>query len=130
MSLRTRSVEDVRIVQMDGDFTVGPGPMARPLDLQGRRLEDLGTYLVELLDRGHRKIILDMSRVGFMDSAGLGELVACKKRTVERGGDIKLLRPVGQVHKLLVMTLLTRMFEVYQDEETAVSSFAQGRGPG
>ncbi len=104
--------------------------MARPLDLQGRRLEDLGTYLVEILDRGHRKIILDMSRVGFIDSAGLGELVACKKRTVERGGDIKLLRPVGQVHKLLVMTLLTRMFEVYHDEETAVSSFTQGRGPG
>ncbi|MEE8384810.1 MAG: STAS domain-containing protein [Dehalococcoidia bacterium] len=123
MSLRTRSVEDVQIVQMDGDFTVGPVPMARPLDLQGRRLEDLGTYLVEILDRGHRKIILDMSRVGFMDSAGLGELVACKKRTVERGGDIKLLRPVGQVHKLLVMTLLTRLFEVYQDEETAVNSF-------
>jgi len=123
MSLKTRSIGDVRIVQMDGDFTVGPGPMARPLDLQGRRLEDLGTYLTKLLDDGHGKIILDMSRVGFIDSAGLGELVACKKRTTERGGDIKLLRPVGQVHKLLVMTLLIRIFEIYQDEAAAVSSF-------
>ncbi len=130
MSLKTKSIGDVRIIQMDGDFTVGPGPMARPLDLQGHRLEDLGTYLTDLLDRGHRKIILDLSRVGFIDSAGLGELVACKKRIAERGGDIKLLRPLGQVHKLLVMTLLTRLFEVYQDEQTAVSSFTQGRGPG
>ncbi len=123
MSLKTRSVGDVRIIQMDGDFTVGPGPMARALDLQGHRLEDLGTYLTDLLDRGHLKVVLDLSRVSFIDSAGLGELVACKKRIAERGGDIKLLRPLGQVHKLLVMTLLTRLFEVYQDEETAVSSF-------
>ena len=123
MSLRTRSVGDVQIVEMDGDFTMGPGPLARPLDLQGHRLEDLGIYLTDLLDRGHRKIILDMSQVGFMDSAGLGELVACKKRTAERGGDIKLLQPVGQVHKLLVMTLLTSMFEVYSDEAAAISSF-------
>jgi anti-sigma B factor antagonist len=123
MSLRTRSVGDIQIVEMDGDFTLGPGPLARPLDLQGHRLEDLGIYLTDLLDRGHRKIILDMSQVGFMDSAGLGELVACKKRTAERGGDIKLLQPVGQVHKLLVMTLLTSMFEVYSDEAAAISSF-------
>ena len=130
MSLRTRSVGDVRIIEMDGDFTVGPGPMSRALDLQGHRLEDLGTYLTDLLDRGHLKIVLDLSRVSFIDSAGLGELVACKKRTAERGGDIKLLSPIGQVHKLLVMTLLIRLFEVYQDEETAVRSFAQGREPG
>ena len=123
MSLKTRSIGDVRIIQMDGDFTVGAGAMVRPLDLQGHRLEDLGTYLTDLLDRGHLKIVLDLSRVSFIDSAGLGELVACKKRTAERGGDVKLLRPAGQVHKLLVMTLLTRLFEVYQDEETAVESF-------
>lgn len=123
MSLKTKSIGDVRIIQMDGDFTIGRGPMARPLDLQGHRLEDLGTYLTDLLDRGQLKIVLDLSRVSFIDSAGLGELVACKKRTAERRRDIKLLRPVGQVHKLLVMTLLTRLFEVYQDEEAAVGSF-------
>jgi anti-sigma B factor antagonist len=111
---------------MSGDFTVGSPPMARPLDLQGRRLEDLGIYLTGLLDQGHRKIVLDLQGVGFVDSAGLGELVACKKRTAERGGDIKLLRPVGQVQKLLVMTLLIRMFEVFQDEAEAVDSFGAG----
>jgi anti-sigma B factor antagonist len=124
MGLSTRSIGDVEIVRMSGDFTVGgPAIMSRPLDLKGQRLEDLGGYLTGLLDRGHRKIILDLSGVGFVDSAGLGELVACKKRTVERGGDIKLLRPVGQVHKLLVMTLLIRLFEVYQDEAEAIDSF-------
>ena len=75
-------------------------------------------------ERGHRA--LRPRRLGHLlgkAHAGLGELVACKKRIAERGGDIKLLRPVGQVHKLLVMTLLTSLFEVYQDEEAAVSSF-------
>ena len=128
MGLQTTAVGDIRIVRMSGDFTLGSTPMGRPLDLRGKRLEDLGRYLTELLDQGQRKIILDMEDVGFVDSAGLGELVACKKRTLERGGDIKLLRPAGQVHKLLVMTLLHRMFEVFQDEAEAVSSFDQPPG--
>ena len=62
MGLSTRSIGDVEIVRMSGDFTVGgPGTMSRPLDLKGERLEDLGGYLTGLLDRGHRKIVLDLS---------------------------------------------------------------------
>ena len=124
MGVRTRSAGEVQILELSGDFTAVSGKAPRPVDLQGRPLEDLGQILTGLLDRGHRSIVLDLSRVGFVDSAGLGELVACKKRTVERGGDIKLLHPSGHVHKLLVMTLLTQLFEVFTDEAKALSSFS------
>lgn len=123
MSVRIRSAGEVQILELSGDFTSVSGKAPRPIDLQGRPLEDLGQILIGLLDRGHRSIVLDLSKVGFIDSAGLGELVACKKRTVERGGDIKLLHPSGQVHKLLVMTLLTQLFEVFQDEAKVLASF-------
>ncbi len=123
MSVKIRSEGEVQILELAGDFTAVSGQTPRPVDLKGHRLEDLGRILIDLLDRGHRSIVLDLSKVGFIDSAGLGELVACKKRTVERGGDIKLLHPGRQVHKLLVMTLLTQIFEVYQHEADVLASF-------
>ena len=77
----------------------------------------------DLFEQGQTKIVMNLQRVRFIDSAGLGELIACKKRTVERGGDIKILHPSGQVKNLLVMTLLTDVFEIFEDEEDAVKSF-------
>jgi len=123
MPIRVRAVDQVQIVELTGDFTIGGSALARPLDLRGRPLDDLGVVLAELFDRGQRRILLDLRHVTFIDSAGLGELVASKKRALERGGDIKLLQPAKRVRELLVMTLLTRIFEIHEDEATAVSSF-------
>ena len=123
MAIQVRANGDVQIVEMSGDFTIGTSSMARPLDLKGQRLDDLGETLQDLFDRGHRKILLDLHRVGFVDSSGLGELIAAKKRAVKLGGDIKLLSPSKQVHKMLVMVSLTQMFEIFQDEEAAIRSF-------
>jgi len=123
MSIRVRAVEQVQIVELTGDFSVGGGTLAKPLGLQGRRLDDLGAALADLLDQGHRRIVLDLRHVTFIDSAGLGELVAAKKRALERGGDIKILQPAKKVRELLVMTLLTRIFEIYEDQAAAISSF-------
>ncbi len=107
---------------MSGDFTVGR-QLGRPLDLKGEPLHDLRETMEALLSKGHTKIVMNLEGVRFIDSAGLGELVACKKRSVERGGDIKILSPVGQVKDLLIMTLLTEIFEIFEDEEEAVRSF-------
>ena len=67
--------------------------------------------------------MLDLAGVSFLDSAGLGELIACKKRTVERGGDIRLLRPTGKVRDLLEMLSVTKIFKVFDDEPAALASF-------
>ena len=101
--------------------------MARPLDLQGQQVADLGTTLEELLAEGHTSILLNLHRVNFMDSAGLGALVDWKKRAVEGSGDLKLLEPTERVQQLLDMTHLTRLFEVHHDEQEALRSFQGSR---
>ena len=122
MSIRVRHRGLVKVVCLVGEFTVGRH-LGQPLDLQGRPVDDLRETLMDLVDGGYNKIVLDLSLVTFIDSAGLGELVACKKRTAERGGDIKLLQPPRRIHELLAMTLLTRIFEVFDSEDDAIASF-------
>ena len=58
-----------------------------------------------------------------MDSAGLGELVACLKRTKATHGTLKLLNPTESVANLLRQTKLYDLFEIYNDEDTALATF-------
>jgi len=108
---------------MTGDFTLGRH-IGNPRDLQGRPLDDLRQTIDDLLGRRSVRIVLDLERVKFIDSAGLGELVACRKRAVGLGGEIRILHPGRQVKDVLVLTLLTDIFELFHDEEAAVRSFA------
>jgi anti-sigma B factor antagonist len=123
MSISVRSRDDVSIIELTGEFTIGNAGLAQPLDLRGRRLSDLGLTLNRLLEQGGRKIVLDLGGVSFLDSAGLGELIACKKRTTESGGDIRLLRPNGKVRDMLEMLSLSRIFKIFDDESEALASF-------
>jgi len=123
MPVSARRQGDVSIIVLAGEFTLGGGGFAQPLDLRGHRLSDLGETLHRLLDQGARKILLDLGGVSFLDSAGLGELIACKKKTVQSGGDIRLLRPTGKVRDMLEMLSLTRIFQVFDDEAAALASF-------
>jgi len=123
MSISVHARGDVSIVELKGEFTLGSGALTQPLDLRGQRLSDLGRTLGLLLEQGRRKILLDLAGVSFLDSAGLGDLIACKKRTMEGGGDIRLLRPAGKVRDLLEMLSLTRIFQIFDDEKAALASF-------
>ena len=111
MPLSVRAQGDVSIIALTGVFTPGHAP------------SELGQALGRLLDEGARKIVLDLAAVSFLDSAGLGDLIAWKKRTVQLGGDIRLLRPTGKVRDMLVMLSLTRIFRVFDDESAALASF-------
>jgi anti-sigma B factor antagonist len=125
MSVDVRTAGDVTIVELSGEFTLGKG-VSRPLDLHGHRLEDLGQTLHDLLAHGRSRIVLDLYKVRFVDSAGLGELVGWKKRALERGGDVRLLRPRDRVRQLFVLTTLDRVFQLFEDESAAVASFTSG----
>ncbi|HKY32380.1 MAG TPA: STAS domain-containing protein [Candidatus Polarisedimenticolia bacterium] len=127
MSIQVRARDGVRILELTGDFTVGRH-LAKPRDLQGRPLDDLRKTIDEMLEKGDFRIVLDLAPMKFIDSAGLGELIACRKAAVQRGGDIKILHPAGKVKELLVLTLLTDVFEIFQDEEEAVRSFGRATG--
>jgi anti-sigma B factor antagonist len=124
MGISVRQDGQVRVIRMTREITIGRRALGRAVDLKGNPLDDLSETLLDLIRAGHAKLLLDLSEVPFIDSAGLGELIAFKKRTSEAGGDIKLLKPTRRVFELLDILALTSVFEVYTDERTAVEAFS------
>jgi anti-sigma B factor antagonist len=112
MKLTTRDVSGVTIVDLSGKITLGEG---------GLTLRD---EVHKLLATGSKKIILNLADVNYIDSSGLGELVSAYTAVKNAGGELKLLNLTSKVRDLLVITKLVTVFDVKDDEATAVSSFA------
>ena len=106
----------VAVVRLSGKLAAGAG------DQQLHKLID------ELLADGRRRILLDLSRVTGIDSSGVGELVAGLRVTREMGGELKILKVGGTVHRILSLTQALPLFEVYDDEADAVAAFGGAAG--
>jgi anti-sigma B factor antagonist len=76
-----------------------------------------------LLESGRQRIILNLQGVSYVDSSGIGELVSRYTTTKNQGGQLKLLQLPKKIKDLLMITKLLTVFEIYEDEETALSSF-------
>jgi anti-sigma B factor antagonist len=99
------------------------------LDLEGNlALEDNAQFrkrATAVIDAGARKLIVNMARVKYMDSSGLGELISCYTAMQKLSGTVKLLHLNDRLRNLLVITKLTRVFETFDSEPAAVASFSQ-----
>ena len=82
----------------------------------------------DLVERARTKIILNLSQVNSMDSAGVGELAGAYVPVKSKGGDLKFLNPTKKVYDMLKITQLDKVFEVYIDEQTAILSFSESAG--
>ena len=82
----------------------------------------------DLVDSARTKIILNLSQVNSMDSAGVGELAGAYVPVKSKGGDLKFLNPTKKVYDMLKITQLDKVFEVYIDEQTAIRSFSESAG--
>ncbi len=111
MKANARHHGKVTVLDLSGKITIGDG------DIKLREAVNA------LLDEGRKNILLNMSGISYMDSAGIGELVACYKRATEKGASLKLLNPTGKVQDLLVLTKLQEIFDIYRDEREALTSF-------
>ena len=111
MKATVRKLGRVAVVDISGKITIGEGDVLLRQKVQ------------ELLDAGESRILLNLEKVKYMDSAGIGELVACYKRATEKEGTVKLLNPSGKVYDLLQLTKLEDIFETYRDEAEAIQSF-------
>src|SRR5262245_27663281 len=111
MPISVREQGDVRIIELTGAFTPGHTP------------SELGQTVGRLLDQGARNIVLDLGAVRVLDSAGIGELIACRKRTMARGGDLRLIRPNAMTRNPLEMLSVNQIVKVFDDESSAVKSF-------
>ena len=111
MRVIERRIGDVTILQLIGRLELETGDII---------LRDTINHLVE---EGQVKLVLDMKDVTRLDSAGIGMLVS-KYLTVRRaGGTIKLLHPTERTDHLMDITKLTTVFQVFDDEASAVKSF-------
>jgi anti-sigma B factor antagonist len=112
MKINVRNVGNVAVVDLSGKITIGEG------DIQ------LRDKIHELLESGKKNVLLNMEKVSYMDSAGIGELVACYKRAREKNGTVKLLKASGKVADLLQLTKLQEVFETFEDEKEAVGTYS------
>ena len=111
MKATVRNIDDIWVVDLSGKITIGEGDVI------------LREKVQDLLESGQMRVLLNLEKVSYMDSAGIGELVACYKRAKEKGGTVKLLNPSGKVYDLLQLTKLEEVFETYRDEKEALVSF-------
>ena len=111
MKVNIRQIGHVNVVDLSGKITIGEGDVV------------LREEVTKLLEDGSKAVLLNLERVSYMDSAGIGELVACYKRAKEKNGVVKLLNPSGKVYDLLQLTKLEEVFETYRDEKEALVSF-------
>jgi anti-sigma B factor antagonist len=112
MKTTVRQIGEVSVLDLHGKITIGRG------DVQLR--ERVG----ELLRDGRTNILVNLKKVSYMDSCGLGEVAACYKQVLARNGRFKLLSPRrGRVADLLEMIKLEELVEFYRSEEEALVSF-------
>ncbi len=112
MELEQRIAGDVAIIKVTGDITLNKG---------GDVL--LKDKVQSLLQQGHKHLLVDLSDVSYVDSAGLGELVQAYVTTKNRGGALKLLNITKRLRDLMVITKLLTVFEAFDDEASALASF-------
>ncbi len=111
LNISERQAGDVTILDMDGKITIGEGSVA------------LRTTVRRLLEEGKKKILLNLARVGYIDSSGIGELVSSYTAIEKESGQLKLLNLTQKLQDLLTITKLLTVFDVFEGEEEALSSF-------
>jgi anti-sigma B factor antagonist len=108
-------VDDVVVLALVGQILLDDGDLA------------FRAKIHELVERGDVKIVVDLSGVSYIDSSGIGMMVAKVKTVRERRGDIKLARLTARTQNLLASLKLAMVFEILEDDASAVRAFSWAR---
>ena len=112
MKVSTRQVDGVTILDLSGRITLGEGSVT------------LRDTVRDVLAKGSKKILLNLGDISYIDSSGIGELVSAFTSVRNAGGELKLLNLTKKVHDLLQITKLYTVFDIKDDEASAVAAFA------
>ena len=113
MQIEERAIGDVMVLDLKGKVTLGEGD------------ELLKDKVNSVVNQGHRKILLNLAEVPYLDSAGLGEVVRAYTTVSRQGGNLKLLNLTKRITDLLAITKLLTVFETFDAEGDAVKSFSK-----
>ena len=111
LDVKERQAGDVTILDLSGEVRIGEGAVA------------LRDSIRNLADQGKKKVLLNLAGVKYMDSTGVGELIANYTTVTRGGGQLKLLSLTERIQNLLVITKLLTVFDAYDDEADALKSF-------
>ena len=111
MKVATRQVDGVTILDLSGRITLGEGSVT------------LRDTVHDVLAKGSKKILLNLENISYIDSSGIGELVSGFTSVRNAGGELKLLNLTKKVHDLLQITKLYTVFDIWDNEASAISAF-------
>ncbi len=111
MNITHRNHQGITIVYPEGKITLGDGD------------QELGEAVRTILEQGGRRIVLNLSKVSYLDSSGVGELVGCYTSIKNKGGDLRICGMNSRIFNLITMTSLHSVFEVKETEEEALAGF-------
>jgi anti-sigma B factor antagonist len=111
LAIASREVDGVTVLDLSGRITLGEGSV------------QLRDSIRDLIGKGQTRILLDLGDVNYIDSSGLGELVSAYTSARNQGATVKLLKLTKKVHDLLQLTKLYTVFDIYDDEASAIASF-------
>jgi len=112
MEIHTRTVGDVHVLDIIGRITLGEAT------------KSIRHAISDLLENGGKKIVLNLTDVDYVDISGIGELVRTYTTVTKEGKQLRLLNLTKKIRELLVITKLLTVFQVYENEQAAVASFA------
>jgi anti-sigma B factor antagonist len=112
MEITERTIAAVTILDLSGRLTIGEG---------AQMLKDKSESLVF---QGRSQVIVNLAAVPYIDSGGLGQLVACYTTIAKAGGRLKLLNVGTRNHDLLSITKLVSVFDTFDSEKEAIESYA------
>jgi len=112
LSIGSKHIGSVTVLALAGQMTLDDG------DLLFRQC------IHDLLDEGHKQIVIDLEGLSYVDSSGVGMLAGKLKTVRDAGGDMKLVHVESKNQRVLGMMKLLSTFEVFDDEASAVQSFA------
>jgi anti-sigma B factor antagonist len=110
MSFDVKTQDNVTIIDVEGQLIVG-------------NRQELKQKVLEELERGARKFLIDFSSTGYIDSSGLGVLVSLSKKIREQGGELRLANLNEDLRTLFELTKLDTLFHIASDRQEALSSF-------
>jgi len=113
LKMTNREVDGVSVVALDGRIVLGEESNALREKVKG------------LISSGKKKVVLNMDNVTFIDSAGLGTLVAAHHSAKSQGAGLRLCHLGSKFQEVLQITKLMTVFDVYNTEAEAVASFSK-----
>jgi len=118
LEYKIRSSGDITILDLDGRISLTD-------ELWSASGVVLGKVIRDLLKKGERKILLNLKGVTYADTSGIGELTGALAAVQRQGGELKLVNPSPKVVDLLRITRLDTMFDIRDDENSAIQAFSR-----